>query len=143
MKYLIMRCEELMDQYECDANRWPEAMTDNWQKWYEKTQPDYLFEVYEYKNNTFECIKEYDRAIEEGMVFVWFDDNTPEGEFNIIKRYPHMTRHDSMPDNLYQRMMEGEDIDNSLKNCGSASWSEGDKWYAYTEYADNRIYSPY
>ena len=85
----------------------------------------------------------YEEAIEEGMVFVWYDDNTPEGKFNVIKRYPYMTRYDSMPDNLFQRMMEGEDIDNSLKNCGSVSWSEGDKWYAYTEYADNKIYSPY
>lgn len=61
MKYLIMRCEELNDQYETDACRWPITMTDDWMDWYNKTNPTYLFEVYKYddEEGEFTLIKEY------------------------------------------------------------------------------------
>ena len=59
MKYLIVKCEPLYDQYECDCDRTPLYMTDDWQQ-----EKDYRFEVYELKpNNTFECIKDWDEPI--------------------------------------------------------------------------------
>lgn len=57
-KYLIVKCDELSDQYECDADRIPVCLTDNW-KYYN----EYGYEVYEVlKNNTFKLIKSYEQA---------------------------------------------------------------------------------
>lgn len=143
MKYLIMKCEELNDQYECDADRTPITMTDNWKTWYKDNNPNYCFEVYEYKNNHFTCVKDYSTSMENGMVFVWFDEDTPVCEFNVITRFPNYNRDMPMPKDLYARAKMGEDFDDSLSNCGYVSWNEGDRYYAYTEYYDNRISCPY
>ena len=142
MKYLIMRCEELNDQYECDANRTPITMTDNWMEWYKKTEPDYYFEVYEYKNNQFVCVKDYATSMEQGMAFVMFDDDD-EDKFTIIERFPNFNRDNPMPKTLRKRALKGEDFDDSLRNCGYVSWFEKGTLYAYTEYYDNRINTPY
>lgn len=143
MKYLIMKCEELDDQNECDVYREPITMTDNWKEWFKTVKPNYLFEVYEYKNKEFKCIKEYYSAMEEGMVVVWFDEDTPEGEFNVLERLVGYSRYDPMPYGIREWAEKCDDFDDSLKNCGFVSWTEDDKYYAYTEYADNRIYPPY
>lgn len=57
-KYLIVKCDELSDQYECDADRIPVCLTDNWTYYNE-----YGYEVYEVlKNNTFKLIKSYEQT---------------------------------------------------------------------------------
>lgn len=142
MKYLIIKCDELGDQYECDANRTPITMTDNWMEWYKKTSPDYYFEVYEFKNNEFILVKNYETSMEQGMAFVMFD-NDDEDKFTIIERFPNFDRNKSMPKTLRKRALKGEDFDDSLRNCGYVSWFEKDTLYAYTEYYDNRINTPY
>ena len=118
-------------------------MTDNWKTWYKNNNPNYRFEVYEYKNNHFTCVKDYDTSMENGMVFVWFDEDTPEDKFNVITRFPNYNRYIPMPKDLYARAKMGEDFDDSLSNRGYVSWNEGDRYYAYTEYYDNRICCPY
>lgn len=61
MKYLIIKCDELSDQYECDADRTPICMTDNYSKYC-----GYGYEIYELqKDNTFKLIKDYEDYIEE------------------------------------------------------------------------------
>lgn len=142
MKYLIIKCDELGDQYECDANRTPITMTDNWMEWYKKTNPDYYFEVYEFKNNEFILVKDYETSMEQGMAFVMFD-NDDEDKFTIIERFPNFDRNKSMPKTLRKRALKGEEFDDSLRNCGYVSWFEKDTLYAYTEYYDNRINTPY
>ena len=42
-KYLIVKCEPLNDQYECDANRIPLCITEDWKN----KAFDCEFEVYE------------------------------------------------------------------------------------------------
>lgn len=144
MKYLVMKCEPLEDAFECDAYRSPITMTNDWKKWYEKNHPKYSFEVYEYKNNSFSRIKEYDAPMEEGMVLFWYDEATEDEDgFNVIRYLPHYDRDMPMPKDLYNRMMKGKEIENCLKNEGYASWVEGDTTYVYTEYYDNTICSPY
>lgn len=142
MKYLIMRCEELNDQYECDANRIPITMTDDWMEWYKNTNPDYCFEVYEFKDNEFTLVKNYETPMEQGMAFVMFD-NDDEDKFTIIERFPNFDRNKPMPKTLRKRALKGEEFDDSLRNCGYVSWFEKDTLYAYTEYYDNRINTPY
>lgn len=142
MKYLIVECDELGDQYECDANRIPITMTDDWKEWYKNTNPDYYFEVYEFKDNKFILVKNYETSMEQGMAFVMFD-NDDEDKFTIIERFPNFDRNKPMPKTLRKRALKGEEFDDSLRNCGYVSWFEKDTLYAYTEYYDNRINTPY
>lgn len=142
MKYLIVECDELGDQYECDANRIPITMTDDWKEWYKNTNPDYYFEVYEFKDNKFVLVKNYETSMEQCMAFVMFD-NDDEDKFTIIERFPNFDRNKPMPKTLRKRALKGKEFDDSLRNCGYVSWFEKDTLYAYTEYYDNRINTPY
>ena len=60
MKYLIMKCEELNDQWETDADRIPVTMVDDWKKWEKEFKPKWFYEVYELINNSFTLIKEWE-----------------------------------------------------------------------------------
>ena len=139
MKYLIMKCEELSDQYEYDANRSPVTLTNDWQAWYENTQPNYQFEVYKIINNEFTLIKEYETPIKEGMVFAFYPDDSETA--TAIKKFPGMSRHDTVPEEIMKRIANGEDADEieCLENCGYISWFENNVVYCWTEYYDNRI----
>ena len=60
MKYLIMKCEGLIDQWETDAARDPITMVDDWKKWEKEFKPKWSYEVYEFNNNNFTLIKEWE-----------------------------------------------------------------------------------
>lgn len=71
MIYLIVKCDELSDQWECDAYREPVYMTDDYSTY------GLNYEVYELQeDNTFKLIKEYDKALEEGVAIYEFNDET-------------------------------------------------------------------
>ena len=78
MKYLIIKCDELGDQWECDANRTPICITDDYSKY------GYGYEVYELlTDNTFKLIKNYEDTIEEGFaIYEYFDDGSVNLYFN-------------------------------------------------------------
>lgn len=50
MKYLIVKFDYLNDQYECDADRVPMYLTDDWVN---NAPTDYDYEVYEVQPNNF------------------------------------------------------------------------------------------
>ena len=92
-QYLIVKCEELSDQWECDAYRVPERMTDDCSGY------GMGYEVYEVqKDNTLKCIKEYDVALEEGFaVYSWNKDVDPCEERipnNVYKKFKNAKRAD-------------------------------------------------
>ena len=45
MKYLIVRCTDLYDQNECDADRRPLVLVDDWEKWV-SAHPKEHYEIY-------------------------------------------------------------------------------------------------
>lgn len=67
-KYLVMKCRELDDQYECDVERFPICITDNW----EAFNGMFPMEVYEIEENgnIGKRIREWDDPAnaEKGMV---------------------------------------------------------------------------
>ncbi len=142
-KYLIMKCDELSDQFECDADRTPIAFTDNWEDWFYSNNPNFSFEVWKFENDEFELVKDYETRMNRGMVLVWYTEDSEEGEFNVEKRYPDISRDDDVPKEVLERYEKGDDQEFSLFYCGYISWVEDDIYYAYTEYADHIIYSPY
>lgn len=138
--YLIMSCNELGDQWECDADRTPITLTEDWQEWFKNIKPSYQFEVYEFIDNGFSLIKEYDTPMESGMVFAYYGE---DDEPIILEKFPNATRETRVPKDILARARRGEDYDNSLRNCGHISWLENEILYCYTEYADSRISSPF
>ena len=139
MTYLITRCDELDDQYECDANREPITLTDDWKKWYETNTPNYCFEVYEFSENHFTRIKDYNDAIEEGMCFAYYpnDDEIPVA----LKKYPNLDRYSKVPKYILERALKSKEYENCLECCGYISWCENGVLYCWTEYTDHRIYN--
>lgn len=56
MKYLVVKCDELGDQFECDADRTPICLTDDYSD-YDKNG----YEIYEVNSDgTFTLIREYE-----------------------------------------------------------------------------------
>lgn len=47
-KYLIVKCRELHDPFECEFDREAFWLVDDWKKWYKKHTPDYTIEVYKF-----------------------------------------------------------------------------------------------
>ena len=135
--YLIVRCDELCDQSECDAYRTPITLTGNWDEWFNQAEPDYDFEVYEFTNNDFTRIKEYDSYIEEGMVLAYYDGE--EEKAIPIQKFPNLTRDNKVPAGIMERAKKGKDYNSQLIVFGRLTWREGDTVYAYTEYHDNQI----
>lgn len=59
MKYLIIKCKELADQFECDAERIPICITDDMSKYNYR----YGYEIYKINNDgSLTLIKEYDEG---------------------------------------------------------------------------------
>lgn len=60
VNYLIMRCKPLNDQYECDCDRIPHAIVNDWKQWCQYWKPSWYFEVWAiYQDGTLKCIKEW------------------------------------------------------------------------------------
>lgn len=60
MKYLIVKCEPLDDQWECDCYREPICIVDDWSKYASENDDEY-FEVWEIKDGgRLELVKTWD-----------------------------------------------------------------------------------
>lgn len=149
MLYLIMRCDELNDQYECDADRKPIAIVEDWAEWTAQNPDiDYQFEIWEYDENTFECIKSYDQPLEWGMaLYYWEDGEDCENDKpHIIARFPNRTKDDSIPLLVEQTIAKGaytdyeqieKGINHLLEDHGAINWwNKNHRYYVYGRYED-------
>ena len=151
--YLIMKCMELGDQYECDADREPITLTEDWKSWIEKTNPDYQFEIYEFQNSEFELIKGYDVPMEEGMALYYWTKEDMEMEDlvyikpTVIQKWENKGRNEKIPQsvlNIKKTDCEGaepteEEFRIEVRSCGGSGWyDENENWWVYGEYFDNR-----
>ena len=139
--YLIMRCDELGDQYECDANREPIAITSDWENWLKENNPDYLFEVYSWDGTSMECIKDYDSFMEEGMAFYWWYEDKEDCEIDpphVITKWPNYNRKNKIPNEVMKfKNYFDEEYKSDLKSCGCFSFFKDDKYYVYGKYEDS------
>lgn len=148
--YLIMKCSPLMDAYECDADREPMTITDDWKKWYENNLIDYDFEVYEYdeESKEFNLIKEYDAPMREGMALYYWenDEDTVTCPPIIIKEFSNRTRDDEVPQIVYDTINRDgawgyyghEGPNDDLITSGHINWyDKNHRYYVYGEYTDN------
>lgn len=135
--YLIMKCEELNDGWECDANRTPLAVVNDWKYWI-KCNPTNYYEVYQIVGESPELIKRYDECLEEGMaLYSWSEDSDPESiEPTIIKKYVGKTRNGMIPTMVEKHMKGAKNIENWLESCGHITWNKGGNYFVYGEFRD-------
>lgn len=75
MKYLIIKCEELGDQWECDADRIPICVIDNYSEYNKRG-----YEIYEINNDgSLKKIRDYDQVTSEYFVFCRYNNDDPDG----------------------------------------------------------------
>jgi hypothetical protein len=137
MKYLIVKCEELGDQYECDANRIPVCITDN------PSEYGLGYEVYELEeDNTFSLVKEYDTPLERGMaLYYWgIDEDERKDKPTIIQKWVNFTRFEITEEIVEQIGFEEEEVNEIIKSIecqGSYAEDFDDKWLVLGEYLDD------
>lgn len=136
MKYLILKCEELADQYECDANRTPVYVGD--------TIPTEMlglgFEHYQINaDGSVDLIKVYDEPYESGMaLYYWADRLDPQENLpTIVFKYPHYNRNTPIPPEVKRVLDTLENVDACLDSCGSISGCKNEDYYVYGEYMDD------
>lgn len=143
-KYLIVKCVELSDQWECDAKRIPITMTDDWQSWATNNHDMRgSYEVYELKNNQFVRIKEYDDFFEQGMaLYYWTKDQDPETDVPIVlKKFPNFTTKTPVNKEVIQFMKKLDGYDGKeFKKFGTITGTdENENAYVYGEYYDKNF----
>ena len=142
MKYLVVECTPLYDQWESDANRMPLCMVDEWKGTIYDAEG---FEVYEVQaNGFFKQVREYDTVGEAGYALVYYEISDIESTPIIVKKWKDMISDEAASElvtNLkkyfpFVDFTENEVLDYFRENN---EWSEqvGDKWYAFGRYWDN------
>ena len=140
MKYLIIECKELGDQWECDADRTPICITEN--------HLDYGFgyEVWKIlEDGNLEKIRDYDDPLEEGMaLYYWENEEDVENKLPIIlEKYPDKDR-DAFSKEFFQKIKTrvgfsevASKIKSSIHCAGSYAENIQGKWVVFGEYRDN------
>lgn len=142
MKYLIMKCTLLNDQYECDADREPICMTDD------PTPYGYGYEVYEVQGDgSLVRIKEIEDAREEGMaLYRWHEDDPDGSSPEALMKFPNLTRWTITLDVLtaviekagFTEETAGE-ILAEIISTGSYGEEINDYWVVFGTYRDNQF----
>lgn len=139
MLYLVIKCSELGDQWECDANREPVCLTEDISKY------GLGYEVYKVNpDNTFTLIKDYESALEYGMaLYYWDKDDTNENALpTIIEKWKEWDRYsvtNSRVKNIKKKVgfhNTVTEIINDIITCGTHGEEIQGKWVVLGEYID-------
>lgn len=89
MKYLVVECRELGDQWECDADRTPILVTDDYSGYNR-----YGYEIYQIEpDGKLNLIREYDSVTDEGWCYCFYSEDAEEGHpTKVIKFKKKFTR---------------------------------------------------
>ena len=154
--YLIVKCEELNDQYETDADRKPICLVNDWEEWFINNKVDYTFEVYEINDNG-ECvlIKDYNTPANWGMALYYWNINNNYEQISptIVHKWPNTDKTASIPEEVWTNIkqdtwdmplicvpMSEERARFYLKELGYVEWynhENTENWY-YGPYINNK-----
>lgn len=139
--YLIVKCDELCDQFECDADRMPVCLTED------ASQYGLGFEVYQVNiDNSLTLIKDYETGTgDSGMALYYWDEEEDDSETppTVIKKWVGLNSN-SVSKSLIKRIREQAKFDNSLReiiedirHCGSHGEEIDGKWVVFGDYIDS------
>lgn len=141
MEYLIIECNELGDQWECDADRTPICITEDPSKY------GVGYEVWKILDDgTLEKIKDYKKALEKGLALYYWEEGREEEEApTIIEKYPNKDR-DSFSKSFFKKMKARAkfsetvaDIETNIHCSGAHGEEIEGKWVVFGEYRDDRF----
>lgn len=144
MQYLVIKCKELEDQYECDANRTPICITEDISKY------GFGYEIWKIEEDgKLTLHKQYDTSMESGLALYKWEDESDIDEDNpsspiVVERYVDMTRHDFSK--TFFRGLKAranfqepvEDICSNVRHCGAHGEAINGQWVVFGEYNDDR-----
>lgn len=134
MKYLVIECVELGDQWECDANRTPICVTDDYKNYNKQG-----YEIYEIlEDGKLKKIRDYNEVAEKYLCFcVWPLDEDPYGK-NVkplkvekIREYdkPLSKKEIERLKKKYGFKESSKDIAYDLKSSSEHGEEANDGWY--------------
>ena len=130
MKYLIVKCKELEDQYECDCDRKPICITDDPQKYSSG------YDIYEVKEDgTLSLVKSYDEYNENGMTLLYQKED--EDEPITLQKWEGLERDDVTFEIIKQcgfRKNTEKKIKSQICSMGSYQENRTEGIYLLTEY---------
>jgi hypothetical protein len=138
--YLIVKCEPLNDQYECEADRTPICLTEDYSSYGRG------YEVYEVmKDNSLKLIKEYDEAKERGIaIFISddFEDFTPKHVYEkfSITREEVTAKKVKKWKSKYHLEGSVEEILSDIRHCGRYGEDMPNGFLIIGEYSDDVYY---
>ena len=146
MMYLVVECTELSDQFECDANREPICLTEDYAKYNRMG-----YEIYKVnEDNTFTLIRNYDDVTKKEIVVTYWEEINTEDEDDLIEKkvisIKKGNRNDvtkSLIKNIKKKYHLSETIDNiylEIQNTGAYGEEIGHHQYiSIGEKYDNYI----
>lgn len=150
MKYLIIKCESLADQYECDANRIPVCITEDKEKYWKLN-----YEIYSINDDgSFTLVKESDEAGDKGIaIYYWYDrtEDPMKDPPHILEKFPRDKRKTwglkkvtkyAKKYNFKEKtefIDSYQDIVREIKNCGCYGDVINGKYTCIGEYRDDRF----
>ncbi len=142
-KHLIVKSEPLQDGYECECDKQPIVIVEDWKEWYKKSKVNYHFEVYEILDNgEIKLIKEWEEAINSGMVLIVIDDWT-KAKPKVLKKFPKLNEKSEIPKYVKSFFKkEGVEFNKEKledEKCNSFN-KENDDYYCYCYYEDNNYW---
>lgn len=140
-KYLIVKCDDLNDQWECDANRTPVCLTNDYSK-YNKMG----YEIYEVKaDGTLKQIREYDDVTERWLcVYLWNNSEEVEEKSPDIAIKIKKGDRDNVTKSLIKKIKQQyhfsesiNEIEREIRCCGSYGEEMNNRWVVFGEVFDN------
>ena len=136
--YLIIKCDELFDQDECDYNRMPICLTEDC------SQYGVGYEIYKVNpNGTFSLIKDTDMAKETGMCVVVYND---DDDIEKIEKFPNKKgfskKEITVLKTKYHLVDTVNEIFNELSHSIEYDCAVNDKCIILGKYRDNHYPRP-
>lgn len=140
-EYLIVKCEALGDQWECDARRIPLCIVNDYSNY------GLGYEVWERKaDNSFERIKDYEEALEEGFALYSWDEDEEETEKPIVQYKKAGWTRNNITKTFVKKLKQEvgfretvKDIFIDIINCGSHGEIINKRWVVFGEYMDSHF----
>ena len=141
MKYLVVECRELGDQWECDADRTPILVTDEYSGY-----TRYGYEIYQIEpDGKLKLIREYESVTDEGFCYCFYSRDAEEKRPIKVEKFKKKFTRDTITNSQIKKWKSAyklkgtvEEIISSIRCCGDyGETTEDGGWKVIGEYFDN------
>ena len=123
MKYLVVECRELGDQWECDADRTPILVTDDYSDY-----NSYGYEIYQIEpDGKLKLIREYDSVTDEGFCYCFYDkEDVEEGYPTKVEKFKKKFTRDTITNSQVKKWKSAYKLKGTVEEIISSIHCSGD-----------------